>query len=131
MISKERALDILHQNIKNNNLRKHHYGVAAAMKNRSWGVWVRQERAELLAEVDRQKWTTFIWLLAGFLGAVIGAYALARHVGRPLQHLAGGAEEVSRGNFLARIPMEGGPDLRRVADTFNRMVERLKEYDDA
>lgn len=32
MITKEKALDILHENIKNKNLRKHHYGVAAAMK---------------------------------------------------------------------------------------------------
>lgn len=32
MITKDRALEILHENIKNPNLRKHHYGVAAAMK---------------------------------------------------------------------------------------------------
>ena len=32
MITKDRALEILHENIKNKNLRKHHYGVAAAMK---------------------------------------------------------------------------------------------------
>lgn len=32
MITKNRALEILHENIKNPNLRKHHYGVAAAMK---------------------------------------------------------------------------------------------------
>jgi putative nucleotidyltransferase with HDIG domain len=32
MITKERALEILHENIKNSNLRKHHYGVAAAMR---------------------------------------------------------------------------------------------------
>lgn len=32
MITKERALEILHENIKNVNLRKHHYGVAAAMR---------------------------------------------------------------------------------------------------
>ena len=32
MITKARAVEILHQNIKNTNLRKHHYGVAAAMK---------------------------------------------------------------------------------------------------
>lgn len=32
MITKERAIEILHENIKNKNLRKHHYGVAAAMK---------------------------------------------------------------------------------------------------
>ncbi len=32
MLSKDDALRILHKNIKNSNLRKHHYGVAAAMK---------------------------------------------------------------------------------------------------
>jgi len=32
MITKDRAIEILHENIKNKNLRKHHYGVAAAMK---------------------------------------------------------------------------------------------------
>jgi len=32
MITKERAVEILHENIQNENLRKHHYGVAAAMK---------------------------------------------------------------------------------------------------
>ncbi|TFG49346.1 MAG: HDIG domain-containing protein [Anaerolineales bacterium] len=32
MITKKRALEVLHENIKNKNLRKHHYGVAAAMK---------------------------------------------------------------------------------------------------
>ena len=32
MITKDRALEVLHENIQNKNLRKHHYGVAAAMK---------------------------------------------------------------------------------------------------
>lgn len=32
MITKDRALEILHENIKNKNLRKHHYAVAAAMR---------------------------------------------------------------------------------------------------
>jgi putative nucleotidyltransferase with HDIG domain len=32
MITKEKALSILHENIQNPNLRKHHYGVAAAMR---------------------------------------------------------------------------------------------------
>jgi len=32
MINRERALEILHEQIENPNLRKHHYGVAAVMK---------------------------------------------------------------------------------------------------
>ncbi|NQS91627.1 MAG: HDIG domain-containing protein [Chloroflexi bacterium] len=58
MITKERALEILHENIKNNNLRKHHYGVAAAMKGLALvldgdpGVW---EIVGLLHDADYER----------------------------------------------------------------------------
>lgn len=58
MITKDRALEILHENIKNANLRKHHYGVAAAMKrlaeelNGDPEVW---EIVGLLHDADYEK----------------------------------------------------------------------------
>lgn len=58
MITKERALEILHENIKNKNLRKHHYGVAAAMKRLALelggdpAVW---EIVGLLHDADYEK----------------------------------------------------------------------------
>lgn len=58
MITKERALEILHENIKNKNLRKHHYGVAAAMKKLAQelggdtAVW---EIVGLLHDADYEK----------------------------------------------------------------------------
>lgn len=58
MITKEKALDILHENIKNKNLRKHHYGVAAAMKRLAQelggdpGIW---EIVGLLHDADYEK----------------------------------------------------------------------------
>ena len=58
MITKARALEILHENIKNKNLRKHHYGVAAAMKRLALelegdpAVW---EIVGLLHDADYEK----------------------------------------------------------------------------
>lgn len=58
MITKDRALEILHENIKNKNLRKHHYGVAAAMKSLALAldgdseVW---EIVGLLHDADYEK----------------------------------------------------------------------------
>jgi len=58
MITKERAVEILHENIKNSNLRKHHYGVAAAMKRLAEelggdpGIW---EIVGLLHDADYEK----------------------------------------------------------------------------
>lgn len=58
MITKERAMEILHENIQNTNLRKHHYGVAAAMRklaeelNGDPGAW---EIVGLLHDADYEK----------------------------------------------------------------------------
>ena len=58
MITKERALEILHENIQNKNLRKHHYGVAAAMKRLAQeldGDPVVWEIVGLLHDADYEK----------------------------------------------------------------------------
>ncbi len=58
MITKEKAIEILHENIQNKNLRKHHYGVAAAMKRLALdlegdpAVW---EVVGLLHDADYEK----------------------------------------------------------------------------
>jgi len=58
MITKERALEILKENISNQNLRKHHYAVAAAMKGLALelkgdpGKW---EIVGLLHDADYEK----------------------------------------------------------------------------
>jgi len=58
MITKEKALEILHENIKNKNLQKHHYGVAAAMKGLALelgGDPVQWEIVGLLHDADYEK----------------------------------------------------------------------------
>jgi putative nucleotidyltransferase with HDIG domain len=58
MITKERALEILKENISNQNLRKHHYAVAAAMKGLAselGGVSETWEIVGLLHDADYEK----------------------------------------------------------------------------
>lgn len=58
MITRERALEILKENISNRNLRKHHYGVAAAMKGLALELGGDPEIWEivgLLHDVDYEK----------------------------------------------------------------------------
>ena len=58
MITKERALEILEENISNKNLRKHHYGVAAAMKGLAVDLGGDPEKWEivgLLHDADYEK----------------------------------------------------------------------------
>jgi signal transduction histidine kinase len=43
----------------------------------------------------------------------------------PLRRLGGAIERIGSGDFGARVPPEGGDDMRQLADGVNRMAERL------
>lgn len=72
------------------------------------------------------------WLALGAISALALAIAsglavwLARWASRPLVRLEAAAEGVASGNLAARAPIEGPPEVRAVASSFNAMVERVE-----
>lgn len=72
------------------------------------------------------------WQLFGF-GALLSLLAVgmglwtARRIAAPLQRLAQGTEALSAGEMEHRIPVEGAKELRELAQSYNRMMERLQE----
>jgi len=71
------------------------------------------------------------WTVLAVIAAVVLAVAamvaaiLARWVTRPLDHLERAAEAVGSGNLHARATIEGPPEVRRLAETFNAMASEL------
>ena len=73
-----------------------------------------------------------MWLRLGLLSAVVlvlvvaVGMALARSVTRPVRRLRDAAARLADGDLAARADLEGGaPELRALADTFNRTAEQL------
>jgi signal transduction histidine kinase len=56
------------------------------------------------------------------------AVLVAHRVARPMRRLAFAAEAFGRGEEIARLPEEGPTDIRRTAEAFNRMQERLRRF---
>jgi signal transduction histidine kinase len=56
------------------------------------------------------------------------AVLVARRIARPLRRLAYAAEAFGRGEETAHLPEEGPSDIRRTAEAFNRMQERLRRF---
>ena len=83
------------------------------------------QKEELLASYRR-------WFVAVMLGAlavfpVIG-YQIARHGIRPMEEMATTARHISSTNLHERILPEGYPvELASLADTFNKMLDRLED----
>ncbi|MGL6278440.1 MAG: ATP-binding protein [Gaiella sp.] len=72
------------------------------------------------------------WLALGAISVLALAIAsglavwLARWASRPLVRLEAAAEGVAAGNLAARAPVEGPPEVRAVASSFNAMVGRVE-----
>ena len=53
---------------------------------------------------------------------------LPRSISKPIQELTRGILEIANHNYEKRLDMSGHEEFREVADSFNRMAERLTEY---
>lgn len=75
------------------------------------------------------------WMSQSALSLAISAVLLsliavlvARRIARPLRRLARAAEALGRGEAAVQLPEDGPCDIRRTAEAFNRMQDRLRRF---
>ncbi|HEX8044643.1 ATP-binding protein [Rhizobium sp.] len=102
------------------------YGLAIKLGD---GVWLNT--AFYKPDID-QWWSlkslTSLMITALIL-SLIGVF-IASRIARPLRRLALSAEALGRGENLPPLPENGPDDIRRTAEAFNRMQERLHRFVD-
>jgi len=67
-------------------------------------------------------------LLSGILAGLL-SMLLAGFLTRPVKELTDGVRQVARGHLEQRIPVRGGDELGRLAESFNEMSTRLADAD--
>ncbi|MGH9376522.1 MAG: ATP-binding protein [Terriglobia bacterium] len=67
------------------------------------------------------------WILAVILAGIFALVYLTLLFTKPVDMLAEGAKQVARGNLYVSLPVKGKDEMARLAQTFNQMVERLRE----
>ncbi len=73
--------------------------------------------------------TAVVFVLIGLIISLGVNYAILRLAFRPLFTLQATLDRVRRGDFSARVPsVEGDPDLARVTEMANLMLDRLAEH---
>jgi signal transduction histidine kinase len=100
------------------------YGMRAQLDNGSWlnAAFYQREKGSL--------WTTQSLTSLGLTAAIlalIGVF-IARRIARPLRNLAISAEALGRGENLPPLPDEGPDEIRRTAESFNKMQTRLHRF---
>jgi signal transduction histidine kinase len=68
------------------------------------------------------------WILGTMLAALCVVLYLAFLFTKPIDQLVAGAQQVAAGNLYISLPSRGSDEMGRLAQTFNQMVERLREH---
>lgn len=85
---------------------------------------VGQEVQQLMARHYKARLELIlVTMLAGMFGMVY----LASRFTQPINMLVAGARQVAQGNLYVSLPAAGTDEIGRLAQTFNQMVERLRE----
>ena len=66
-------------------------------------------------------------MITALILSLIGVF-IASRIARPLRRLAVSAEALGRGENLPPLPEDGPDDIRRTAEAFNKMQERLHRF---
>jgi signal transduction histidine kinase len=82
-------------------------------------------------EYDFMKILFIIMAIADFMGIIVSiilGYIVSKKMLKPIDYITKTAENISINNLKERIEVKGPEDeLKRLADTFNKMIDRLQE----
>jgi signal transduction histidine kinase len=67
-------------------------------------------------------------LMAGFITATGVVYQLSRSIVQPVQNLTESARQLGEGNLLQHVPVQSGDEVGKLAEAFNKMSARLRDY---
>ncbi len=88
-------------------------------------VRVTYPMSAVVARIHRYWSVLALIALAVLAVAVVIAFALARWVVGPLDRLERAADAIGTGDLQVRAPVEGPPEVRRLAETFNATVAKV------
>jgi len=102
-------------------------GVRRAVPNAAWEVWVAQPYATVMAPArvlaSRMLGLGALVVLAGLAVAIV----MSRRLTRPITELKRAAEKLSNGEYAERVPVRGTDEVAEMAQSFNRMADRVEE----
>jgi two-component system, NtrC family, sensor histidine kinase KinB len=67
-------------------------------------------------------------LVAGFVTATGVVYQLSRSIVQPVQNLTESARQLGEGNLRQHVPVQSGDEVGKLAEAFNKMAARLRDY---
>jgi two-component system, OmpR family, sensor kinase len=84
---------------------------------------------DLMAGLVTLQKNMLVYFLIAAAAATIIALFLSRVITKPIDLLTRGIQRMGRGDLSVRVPVKGGGELKKLAETFNTMSEKLERLD--
>jgi len=85
----------------------------------------------LVARQVRERPSPILWVVGGLallaIAIAVGSYPVVRRLGRRLERLKTGVEQLGSGDLGARVAVEGRDEVAALAASFNRSAQRIEE----
>jgi signal transduction histidine kinase len=85
----------------------------------------------LVARQVRERPNPTFWIAAALalvaIAVAVGAFPVVRRLGRRLERLRAGVEQLGGGDLGARVKVEGRDEVAALAESFNRSAQRIEE----
>jgi signal transduction histidine kinase/CheY-like chemotaxis protein len=96
-----------------------------------WGIdWlsvVVVPESDFMAEINANRQITVLLCIGTLLIATILGWYTSRWITQPLQQLSQASEAIATGNLAEKIELSGKNELGRLAQSFNRMAQQLRD----
>jgi len=86
---------------------------------------LRKDHDTALRDIERADWLAAAAAAVSALAVLVGVTLIARVIAGSVERLVTGAELFAAGDRDHRIDVQVPPELQRVAEEFNRMIERI------
>jgi PAS domain S-box-containing protein len=103
-------------------------GAYAPVPTLGGAVLILQAREEAYVAAAEARRAAAAAVAVVILGSLLAAALLARLLTAPVLKLTAAADAVARGDFEARVDISTGDELQDLAETFNAMTARLRQY---
>jgi signal transduction histidine kinase len=102
----------------------------APLERAQWGVTIRQSEDEVFASIRQLQTRIFILMGVMLAGALLLVYLTTRSIITPVQALTIATQRMAAGNFDTPLGIQGKDEISRLAQSFDAMRVRLKEFMD-
>ena len=103
---------------------------AVVWSNEVIGALVQVTSAEtMMRSLYQMRDRALFVLVVTAIAALVASLVLARVITRPINRLMRGIQHMSRGDFSSRVVVKGSGEMRRLAQAFNSMSEKVETLD--